>query len=564
MLICCSSSSEWATPREPTPRNKPASPKTSAAAKVTPESDQEEDDPEPSDSDDDQAIQDSLVAGKMSGLNLGSGSDQTRKPAASASSAQPLDQPPVQEEEEEETVDVTQVGHIAPLPLGSVKVLEETVDLYLHDLNTSTFLKQSDQAKVTLWNAPAASKCDNSSWFTVTGPFEENPEILWITAPLRPDQSIYFREIQNAMVFTLHNPSDDTNYTWCLRCDKEAFVTLNEAFSRAVFESNNGAGSFKKLSPAEQRYNQESYVRPSAMDLDDVEEEEEDDAGSDEEYESAPQEQDTPEEEDQEEDESEEEDSDEESQQFKDVAAAKRSKNSQLAVGHKEDLTFVVRGDIIGVFREQASGGKKLKFTTSIAGLTTPDGKALNPSQVMLHHGDSQMLLRDPLNPQVAYTLDLERGQVTDTLALNGRDIVNFLPESKFAQLTPEQTFIGHSHNAIYRVDPRLSSKDKVIESQCKTYAGKLNFVSASTTETGEIATLTDKGELRLYDALGKNAKTALPAIGSGAFHTDVTKDGRWIVITQRDHLLVVDATIKDGRYSGESGCACSSIPLTR
>lgn len=166
------------------------------------------------------------------------------------------------------------------------------------------------------------------------------------------------------------------------------------------------------------------------------------------------------------------------------------------------------------------------------------------------------MLLRDPLDPTVAYTLDLERGQVSDRLELNGRDIVNFLPESKFAQLTPEQTFIGHSHNAIYRIDPRLSERNKVVESQCKTYAGKLNFVSASTTETGEIATLTDKGELRLYDALGKNAKTALPAIGSGAFFTDVTKDGRWVVITQRDHLLVVDATIKDGRYAGESGCA--------
>lgn len=216
-----------------------------------------------------------------------------------------------------------------------------------------------------------------------------------------------------------------------------------------------------------------------------------------------------------------------------------------------------MRGDIIGVFREQASGGKKLKFTTSIAGLTTPDGKRqLTPNQVMLHHQDSKMLLRDPLDPTVAYTLDLERGQVSDRLELNGRDIVNFLPESKFAQLTPEQTFIGHSHNAIYRIDPRLSERNKVVESQCKTYAGKLNFVSASTTETGEIATLTDKGELRLYDALGKNAKTALPAIGSGAFFTDVTKDGRWVVITQRDHLLVVDATIKDGRYAGESGCA--------
>lgn len=59
-----------------------------------------------------------------------------------------------------------------------------------------------------------------------------------------------------------------------------------------MFETNNGTGSFKKLTPADQKYNQESYVRPADMDLDDIDEE-----PSDEEYESAPLSQDTPDEE---------------------------------------------------------------------------------------------------------------------------------------------------------------------------------------------------------------------------------------------------------------------------
>lgn len=91
------------------------------------------------------------------------------------------------------------------------------------------------------------------------------------------------------MVFTLYQPAHETNYTWCLRCTKDVFVSLNETFSKAIFETNNGIGSFKKLTPADQRYNQESYVRTADMDLDEVEEE-----PSDEEYESATQSQDTP------------------------------------------------------------------------------------------------------------------------------------------------------------------------------------------------------------------------------------------------------------------------------
>jgi hypothetical protein len=42
------------------------------------------------------------------------------------------------------------------------------------------------------------------------------------------------------------------------------------------------------------------------------------------------------------------------------IGAKKRSKNSALAVGYKEDLSFVVQGDMIGVFKQQREGGKKV------------------------------------------------------------------------------------------------------------------------------------------------------------------------------------------------------------
>lgn len=41
-------------------------------------------------------------------------------------------------------------------------------------------------------------------------------------------------------------------------------------------------------------------------------------------------------------------------------AKGKKTKNSQLAVGYKDDLSFVVQGDMIGVFKQQRDGGKKV------------------------------------------------------------------------------------------------------------------------------------------------------------------------------------------------------------
>lgn len=50
------------------------------------------------------------------------------------------------------------------------------------------------------------------------------------------------------------------------------------------------------------------------------------------------------------------------------IGAKKRAKNSALAVGYKDDLSFVVQGDMIGVFRQQRDGGKKVSLV-SLAGV---------------------------------------------------------------------------------------------------------------------------------------------------------------------------------------------------
>jgi hypothetical protein len=119
--------------------------------------------------------------------------------------------------------------------------------------------------------------------------------------------------------------------------------------------------------------------------------------------------------------------------------------------------------------------------------------------------------------------------------------------------MTAEQSFIGVSNNALFRVDPRLSG-NKLVEANLKQYASKNDFSAAATTDKGFIAVASNKGDVRLFDRLGINAKTHIPALGEPIVGLDVSADGRWVLATCRTYLLLIDALQKDGKNEGKLG----------
>lgn len=119
--------------------------------------------------------------------------------------------------------------------------------------------------------------------------------------------------------------------------------------------------------------------------------------------------------------------------------------------------------------------------------------------------------------------------------------------------MTGEQTFLGLSHNALYRIDPRLSG-NKIVDSDLKQYVSKNAFSAAATTEKGYIAVASDKGDIRMFDRLGVRAKTQIPALGEPIIGLDVSADGRWILATCRTYLLLLDALQGEGKNEGKLG----------
>jgi hypothetical protein len=170
---------------------------------------------------------------------------------------------------------------------------------------------------------------------------------------------------------------------------------------------------------------------------------------------------------------------------------------------------------------------------------------------MMLHEGDSNMILMDKNDAHNLFKMDLEYGKVVEEWKVHDLiPVENIFPINKFAQITGEKSVLGLSHNSIYSIDPRLPNF-KLVDDKRRQYVTKNDFISGATDASGHIAVGTEKGDIKLFDSLGKIAKTNLPAMGSAIKGIDVTSDGKWLIATTDKYLLLINTEIKsdpDGR----------------
>lgn len=235
------------------------------------------------------------------------------------------------------------------------------------------------------------------------------------------------------------------------------------------------------------------------------------------------------------------EDSESESEHRLGVRNAKKTTNRQLAIGYKDSMSFVSHGDCVSVFRNNSDDG--IKLAAQIEGLQNLRGASIEPSKMMLHQQDSSLLLIDKqVDENRIYKMDLELGKIVEEWQIHPSDhsgsIETILPETKYAQMSATQTIVGIDSRSIFRIDPRLNSESKRVESEKKSYAVKTQFTCGATTGVGDLAVGSGKGEIRLYDQLDKRAKTLLPGFGDPIIGIDVTEGGRFIVATCSTYLL--------------------------
>lgn len=404
----------------------------------------------------------------------------------------------------------------------SEKILVQvSAELHLFDAADSVFVLQDTDVVATV------SEIDQwEYWLEI-----KSSERAWLGQPINPNINPVFNYEHLSFIW---NYCDDRSqiYSWLLRFSSiEVEERFQEGFMIALWEMLNQQ-KWIKVKDDEKEYIIDAFHQDASMEDvndDNSDEDEEEDKNSDSNDISKDEEID-----------------------FSSIGEDNKRENSQLAIGYKHDRSFVVRGDKIGVFRHLDDD--RLEFVTTIDKVQTPKGKQFQPSKIMLHNEDSEIILKNPDEPHNLYQMDLEYGKVVDEWRIDDNiSVLNFTPESKFAQMTTEKTLIGISHNSIFRIDPRLS-KNKIVESEHKQYVTKNDFTVAATTEKGYIAVASNKGDIRLFDRIGTNAKTALPALGEPIIGIDISADGKWVLATCKSYILLIDCTIKEGKNQGKLG----------
>lgn len=420
----------------------------------------------------------------------------------------------------------TEAPEVAKHPENLQTLAEELAELHLFDFQSGSFIIQDPMVKATVSEVGKWRY-----WLQIVGEKRD-----WLGQEVVADINPVFNFEYLSFIFNAYTP-DGQAYSWLLRFkDQETIARFQEGLMQALWEQLNEI-RWNKNTDADREYVLETFQDLNMEDVEPEDEEDEeeedqegleDDAQRSEHYDS---------------------DEDEDDIVTKDDDG---NVNSQLAVGYKHDRSFVVRGSKIGVFKHTPNNN--LEFSTNISKVETPKGKLFSPKKVMLHAEDTNMILQNENDPNSVYRMDLEYGKIVDEWKVHDHIPVNtFAPSSKFSQMTGEQTFIGLSSNALYRIDPRLAG-NKLVDTELKQYTGKNDFSAAATTDKGYIAVASNKGDIRLFDKLGKIAKTALPALGDPMIGIDVSADGRWILATCRTYLLLIDALQKDGKNEGKLG----------
>ncbi|GAP90891.1 putative VID27 cytoplasmic protein [Rosellinia necatrix] len=415
-----------------------------------------------------------------------------------------------------------------PQPEPREILSHELAELHFYDFPSGSFVMRD-----TSVSAQVSDLGGWNYWLHVASKDNE-----WLGIPVVADMNPVFNFEFLSFIFNQFT-DDGSAYSWLLRFkDQDVLARFQEGLMQALWEQLNEQ-KWSKVKDQERQYVLDAFedLKMDDAPIEEEEEEEEepevdehddDDRPTSEHYDS------------------DEEDEDVETQPKDDDV------NSGLAVGYKHDRSFVVRGSKIGVFKHHPND--RLEFSTNISKVETPKGELFSPRKVMLHNEDRTMILQNEKDPHKLYSMDLEYGKVVDEWNVHDDiPILEFAPENKFAQMTHEPTFLGVSKNALFRVDPRLSGT-KLVGSQLKQYASKNDFSALSTTEKGHIAVASNKGDIRLFDRVGINAKTHIPALGEPIIGLDVSADGHWVLATCRTYLLLIDAMQKSGKNEGKLG----------
>jgi hypothetical protein len=218
--------------------------------------------------------------------------------------------------------------------------------------------------------------------------------------------------------------------------------------------------------------------------------------------------------------------------------------------------SYLVRDNKIDVFRNVYGGVQDTGVSFNV---TPPKGGAFTPNKMLLMNRETRMNMLTPTRGEKLFNADIETGKVINEWSFKRegvdvamKDIVN---DTRAAQLDDRDTFLGIGQNRLVRWDMR--DPGGVVQDQMnsptvqsvggKDYARNTNFNCMATSGDGYVVVGSEDGQIRLYsEKTLTRANTAIPGLGAPITSVDVTYDGKWVLATTNNYLMVVKTVFKD------------------
>ena len=250
----------------------------------------------------------------------------------------------------------------------------------------------------------------------------------------------------------------------------------------------------------------------------------------------------------------------------KNINSKEKTKNKLILQSYNNQTFVIKENNEIDIFKTNLEDDKLINIS-SISPIKIKNENSFFQdiiiSKAKMFNNDNEILFQDSNNKNTIYQYDLNKQQIIQdwdcdvnkkflNCNINTDDLLDFTYPKKLGQLNEKNEMIGINCNSIFLLDQRVNRKNKIVD--FKNYSTNPNFKSIVTTGFGGIATGSENGDIRLFNEIGRNAKTLMTGFNYPIKYLDSTIDGKYILATCDKYILVIN-TENEYNLNGFNTC---------
>ena len=253
---------------------------------------------------------------------------------------------------------------------------------------------------------------------------------------------------------------------------------------------------------------------------------------------------------------------------IKNINSKENTKNKLILQTYFNHRTFVIKeNNQIDIFKTNNDDDKLINIS-SLDPIKIKKDKNIEQNIVIsnakMFNNDNEILFQISNNKNKIWQYDLNKENIiqewdceTSNSAFsnnncNRDNMIDFTYPKKLGQINEKNEMVGINSNNIFLLDARVNRTNKIVD--IKSYSINPNFKSIITNGNGGIAVGSENGDIRLFNEIGRNAKTLISGFEHPIRYLDSSVDNKYILATCINYIMVIN-TENENNSSGFDTC---------